>query len=194
MSGGSRRAFSILALVVFFALVSSVVVFAAHFLWRGSSRTLFSVQEQRQLVNLGRSALEEAYVEFQHHLDEGQADWFDWFTAPDAVPERTFAPATTREDLEQLAPAGGMLRFVTSDVTIRRVRTLDTHNLGGDSLGVLDLIVTVEVHRTDPAHHAQLTLVTRRTFRLAESVGPYGSAGRHVEVTPTPAGTWIEGD
>ena len=83
---------SLLLLVLVVGLIIGLTGLSYHTLWRGSSRTLYSVQEHRQLINLARSALDEAYYVIQARLDHGQADWFGWLTRSAAVPPRTHDP------------------------------------------------------------------------------------------------------
>src|SRR6266852_4862129 len=109
-----RHGLGALAAVLFFALAACVIVLAYHTLWRGSSRTLFSIQENRQLINLGRSALAEGYYELQRSLDQGQARWFDWFTSGSAVPDRTFVPVRTRENADIMSGGGQVLEYSAS--------------------------------------------------------------------------------
>jgi hypothetical protein len=193
MCAGARRGVSVLAIVVMLAVISGVVVMAYHSLWRGTSRTMFSVQEHRQLMNLARSSLAEAYYELQRSLDQSSAEWFDWCTSPEAVPEKTFEPDVTRQEAGFMTADVEALRYTTQRVTLARVKRLD-ESAGGGEMGVLDMRVVVEVRRRSPAHHAVRTMAERRNFWLADDLGPYSGAGRHVEVSPTPAATVIEGD
>jgi hypothetical protein len=188
----SRDGLGVLAAVMFFALAGSVIVLAYHTLWRGSSRTLFSVQENRQLLNLGRSALAEGYYELQRSLDNRDARWFDWFTASRGASDRTFAPVRTRENAEVMSGGGQTLQYAASDVTLVRVKGLPLSQIGVGKLGVIDLRVVVTVKRLSPRHEATLTMIERRTFSFQDDFGPYGTGGRHIELSPTPAGTVIE--
>jgi hypothetical protein len=190
----ARTGASVLVIVILFAVIAGVMVFAYHQLWRGSSRTLFSAQELRVMTNLGRSSLSETYYELQKELDHGGEEWFDWCTAIGSPPPRTFVPAMTRENADVMSPEGGVLRYTTGDVEVRRVARLDLQLAGSGHMGVIDLVVEVAVNRDAPKHAAKLVLAERRNFWFADQLGPYGAGGRHIEVLPTPVGTWIEGD
>lgn len=188
----NRDGLGILGAVLFFALAASVVVLAYHSLWLGSSRTLFSVQEHRELINLARSALAEGYYELQRSLDQGEGRWFDWFTTSGIASDRAFVPVRTRENAQVMAGSGQALDYHASDVTLARIQGLDLRDLTTGRLGVVDLRVVVQVKRSVPRHQATLTMVERRTFSFEDSFGPFGSGGRHIALSPTPAGTFIE--
>lgn len=202
-----RRGIGALAVVLMFGAIASVMVISWNALWRGSSRTLFSVQEHRQLVQLARSSLAEAYFRLQRALDEqkplkpgaeapGGPDAFEWCVGADA-------PAPARVRPEEAARAASMinpdalfnpaaLRYGVADVEITRLRACPAADDG--TIGVLDMKVVVTVDRATPGHHARLAMVHRHTFRLADDVGPHAGAGRHVDVCPTPSATVIDAD
>lgn len=190
----NRRGMSILAIVLLLGVIASILVFAYHSMWRGSSRTLFSVQEQRELVNLGRSALSEAYYEVQHSMDEGTAEWVDWCIALAVDEPRPFVPQMTLENAGLMAPDPRFLRYEASDIAIHRVRGLTLEEANNGQMGLLDLHVTVSVRRESPRHEAKLSMLARHTFRFAMSHGPYGAGGRHIQVSQTPVATWIEAE
>lgn len=186
-----RAGASILAVVMFCSAVIWVSVAAYHFLWRGSSRTLYSVQEHRELINLARSALAEAYFKLQIDLDLSARKWFDWCTTKRKLPVELFDPSRTRTNAESMSPAGAARVYTASDVTMERVVGLDRSSDGGQ-MGIVDFKVTVSVARSAPNHQASLTLTERRYFWLADNLGTFGAGGRHVEVSPTPAMTKVE--
>jgi hypothetical protein len=196
----------VLAVVVVFGAIASVVVMTTHSLWRGSSRTLFSVQEHRQLINLARSALAEAHYMVQKSLDEcssladtesrypdRKTHTFDWCTSRGDVGKMAVGPEHTMREALYVNPGSlfnpDALSYTVSEVGLSRVRALDPDD--GSAMGILDMTVIVRVNRTAPAHHAELTMTQRHEFRLADDLGPFASAGRHIEVSPTPAGTVI---
>jgi hypothetical protein len=189
-----RGGLGILAAVLVFTFAASVVVLGYHTLWRQSSRSLFSIQENRQLVNLGRSALSEGYYELQKSLDQGQARWFDWCTAGAAAADRIFVPARTRENAAAMSAPGGALEYACSDVTVTRVKRLGMREVAQGLVGVMDLRVVVRVRRTAPFHEHELTMLERRNFRFEDDHGPFGLGGRHVVISPTPAATVLESE
>lgn len=188
----ARRGLSLLVLVLFSGVIASVFVFAYHFLWRGSSRTLFSVHEQRELVNLGRSALGEAYYELQHAMDESGEEWVDWCIADEPPADRTFEPAMTIENAAQMTNDPQLLAYTAGTIAIRRVRGLTIEEAESGGMGLVDLEVTVSVKRDAPRHEARLFMVARHAFRFAQNHGPYANGGRHVALTATPVATWME--
>jgi hypothetical protein len=184
-----RTGATVLTITIVLASMLAVGVFAYHFLWRGSSKTLFSVQENRELINLARSAIAEAYFRVQVDLDGSKSSWFDWCTLAIANP-RTFVPQRTRDNATSVMSASQTVKYTTSDVTLERVVRLSPASMGTDQ-GIIDLKVTVTVDRSSPKHHATLTMVERRNFRLAANIGPFAAGGRHVVISPTPAMTSI---
>jgi hypothetical protein len=188
-----RRGSTILLSVLFFALAAAVVVIAYHTLWRTSSRTLFSVQENRLLVNLGRSALAEGYYELQRSLDQGRAHWFDWFTGRGAAADRSFVPARTRENAVAMS-SPDFLEYTTGDVSIKRTVGLPLRDAVEGKQGVIDLTVRVRVRRAAPVHEAELTMSERRSFWFADDHGPFAGGGRHIALSATPAASFIEED
>lgn len=183
---------TVLVLVLFTGIVMSVLVFAIHFLWRGSSRTLFSVQEQRELTNLARSAIADVYYELQKAMDESGEEWVDWCIAEGEVPQRTCSPVMTRDNAEQMTTDPTFLQFTAGDVTIRRVQGLSPERAREGAMGLVDLEVVVGVRRRDPRHEARLYLVCRHAFRFAPNQGPFARGGQHVALSPTPVATWME--
>lgn len=184
-----RQGLSVLTVVLFIGVVLAGTVLATHSLWRGSSRTLFSVQEHRQLISLARSCLAEAYFELQSSLDHSRADWFDWCTDRQQPLTRSFIPKVCRENAVLMTTNAQFLAYSASDVTIERSMGVDPRGGPDKEQGMLDLKVTVKIVRASPRHEASLTMIERRNFWLADNLGPFGSAGRHVELSPTPAAT-----
>lgn len=183
-----RTGATVLTITIVLASILSIGVFAYHFLWRGSSKTLFSVQENRELLNLARSALAEAYFRLQVDLDSSRQIWFDWCTLAVANP-RTFTPQRTKDNATNAMSANQIVKYSTGDVTMERIVRLTPESMGTDQ-GIIDLKVTVSVERTSPKHFAKLTMIERRNFRLADS-GPFAGGGRRIVVSPTPAMTSI---
>ena len=187
-----RAGATVLVVVLLLGAVASVLVFATHFLWRNSSRTLFSVQEQRELVNLARSSVSEAYFELQRAMDSSTADWVDWCIARETPEARQFEPAMTRENAALMSPDQSFLSYTCQPIQIRRVQGMSPEEAEEGRLGLIDMEVEVAVRRESPRHEARLHLIARHSFRLAMSSGPYGSGGRHISITPTPVATWLE--
>ena len=187
----TRRGASLLAMVLVFSAAASVVVLGYHTLWRGSSRTLFSVEERRQLVNLGRSALAEAYYEMQHSLDESRVGWQDWFTSAAVPADRTLPPKETRANAAVMSLDAAALEYSATDVSVNRVQRLEVTNSDAPP-GILDMRVRVTVRRRFPLHEATLQMVERRTFRFEPASGPFAFAGRTVVLSPTPVATLLE--
>ena len=182
---------TVLVAVLLLSVIAVGVAVAAHTMWRGSSRTLFSVQENRLMGNLGRSALTETYFELQRSLDSSRAVWLDWFTGAESAPV-THLPRVTRDNAALLPLDPAALSYTAGEVTIRRVVGLDREAASEGQMGLVDISLTVEVNRAAPKHRARITMSERRTWWLVDQLGPYGSAGRHVELSATPVGTWIE--
>lgn len=186
-----RRGLGLLGLVLVFAAAAGVVVFAQHAMVRSSSRTLFSLQERRQLETLARSSLAEAVFAVQASLDAGLPFWSDWLRDAAAPVQRTVAPSLTRDlsgDIPQLA---GQLEYIVSDVALTRRREIVSGKREGvRPLGILDLEVSITVKRASPYHSATLHLAERRWVRLAGDLGPFATAGKHLEVGSTPILSW----
>ena len=183
---------TVLSAVLVLGSAIGVVATSVHVLWRGSSRTLFSVQEHRELVNLGRSALAEAVFKLQTSLDQSHVEWFDWFTAAGEPAAREFAPEFTLANASQMTSGGSNLAYRATGVTLKRRIGIDIESRNDSAVGIVDLEVTVSVQRQSPRHQARFTVVERRSFRLVDSVGPFNGAGKMIEITPTPVGTWIQ--
>lgn len=185
-----RRGSGILGPVLAVSLAAGLIVLAVHGLWMNSSRTLFSVQEQRQLAALGRSAIDEAAFLVQCDLDRGDGEeQLRLGTAPAA---RVVVPVQTRANAEDLALAAG-LAYTVGDVTVTRARPPAAGPRGGPRApGLVDFSVKVTVVRQSPRHEATLVVGERRTVRLADDLGPYAFAGKHLEIAATAAGRWLE--
>ena len=182
----ARRGQALVTLVLISAAVVGVAVSAGHWLERSSQRTLFTLQESRELANLGRSALAEAHHQLHGELARRTARWVDWcLTRGTAQPRPLAVPAA--HDVATALSTPNYLTYTTSDVRVRRVRSLaDGHGLG-------ELELTVHVSVTRAAHHAELDLVERRGFWLAMPFAGGRAGGRLVELTASPLATLIEG-
>jgi hypothetical protein len=145
-----------------------------------------AVREQRKLVNLARSALADAYFELQRNFDVHKARWQDWFSIPAIGAERVVEPVSTREALR--AGQEEALHYEVGDVQVVRVRPIP-ENAG---FGLVDLKVTVRARARPPDREAVLTLVERHTLWFADNYGPIQTAGRVIEMSPTPAATQID--
>jgi len=188
-----RDGVSVLAIVLVLAAIAMILVVASSDLWRGSSRTLFSVQETRELVNLARSTLSEAYYLVQVKLDRAEPEWFDWCIKKRAVPARPVDTPLSHQNASAMTESPEALRYEVGDVTATRVRGVHLYSPPGE-LGIVDLKVTVRVIRASPHHEATLTMTQRHDFHLAENAGPHAGVGRHLELSQTPAATQIEED
>jgi hypothetical protein len=189
----------VLTVVMVIALVVGVAAFAYHDLWRGSARTLFSVQEHRELLNLGRSALSEAYFRLQGDLDRSKQEWFVWCTRRQA-PVMSFDPKRTIAAAKNMSADPTALAYTIEDagqgserVKLERVIGVRA-DASGDEMGIVDLTVALKVRRSTTSHVANLTMTERRNFWLADDTGPFGGGGRHVELSPTPVMTSIGGE
>lgn len=189
-----RRGFGILAPVIALAVAAGVIVLAIHSLWRGSSRTLFSVQEQRQLASVARSAIEEACFRLQSDLDWGDRTDEAWFRDPAARSALNLAPERTRDALDDLKlVSSDGVTYAVSDVTVTRVRPLAPAARGAvRAPGIVDFGVTVTVKRGAPRHEATLTVTDRRAVRMADDHGPFAFAGKHVEISASSAARRVE--
>lgn len=187
-----RRAFGILAPVTAVALAAALIVLGVHGLWMGSTRTLFSLQEQRQLTALGRCALDEACFLLQCDLDRSDGTAENFVRLPAAPRPLALAPVVTRANAEDLALAPGLV-YSVSDVTVTRARPPLPGPRGGPrEPGLIDFQVTVSVLRASPRHAATLLIGERRTVRLADELGPFAFAGKHLELSSSAVGRWLE--
>lgn len=190
-----RRGAVVLTAVMVLAVIAGITAFAYQSLWRGSARTLFCVQEHRELLNLGRSALAEAYFIVQKSFDVADRSWMDWCTSPLPVEERKFKPAQTILQAPRMAADANALQYSVVDevATLTRVVPL-SRTSPGDALGIVDLKVTVMVKRAATSHEAKLTMTERRSFWLANNEPPYGTGGRRPALSKTPVMTAIGED
>lgn len=187
-----RDGFGILAVAIALAFGAMLMAMAAHTLWRGSSKNLFSVQENRVLSNLGRSAISEAVYKIQTQLEQGSSAWIDWCTTPAPAKERTFEPKWTREYARQMTSDPRFLEYRASAVTVRRLAGVSLAAGLSGRLGVLDFVVTCDVVRASPRHASTVTLTERRAFYFSDAETPFRSAGRHIELLATPVATFLE--
>ena len=184
--------FSILVLVLLLCLLGSVLSLAYSDLWRGESRTLYGVHEHRQLVNLARSSLAEASHILQTALDEGRAHWVDLFLYHDRPSGNPIGPGVTRANALLMSGSRGAISYSSSDVEVQLVRPVDVHEGGTNVHGVVDLLVTVEVKRTNVRHEAKLSLTCRHAYWFSDDPGPFRYAGRRIVISPTPFASWFE--
>lgn len=184
----ARHGLSLVAMVTVFCALLAILVMAYQNLWRGTSRNLFSIQEDRELINLARSALAEAQYLLQDDLDSSKQKWFDWFTTPYAAPEEQFSPALTQNNANAMTSNPEFLAYTAENVKLRRIVGVSPDG-AGNAQGIIELEVTVKVVRQAPLHQAALTLMERRYFWLADAHGPFEFGGRRVEVSPTPVAT-----
>lgn len=187
----ATRGLSLVAMVTVFCALLAVLVLAYQNLWRSSSRTLFSIQEDRELMNLARSCLAEAHYLLQDDLDSSKAKWFDWCTSPYPVAEEQFVPALSQNNAGAMTSNPDFLSYTADNVKIRRVQGVSLDNVG-PTQGIIEMEVSVHVVRAAPKHAANLTLLERRYFWLADDHGPFEIGGRRVEVSPTPVATALK--
>lgn len=192
-----RRGISVLTVVLFFGLVIGVIVFAMHSLWQGSSRTMFSVQEHRELVGLSRSALAETYFGLQVELDtQGAGELFHWFTRKDDPTPRHPEPTKSQQyarDMTGFPGEGeGNMQFSVEPVEVVRVRSVPEGVERYRTQGIVDLRVTVKVHRTRPKHEATLRMIERRNFRVRPKPTSPWLTIEMVDISTTPLATWID--
>lgn len=184
----SRRGLSLIAMVTVFCALLAVLVMAYQTLWRGTSRNLFSIQEDRELINLARSSLAEALYLLQDDLDSSKQKWFDWCTTPYPAPEEQFTPALTQNNATAMSTNPEFLAYTSENVKVRRIQGVSADG-AGTAQGIIEMEVSVKVIRQSPRHEASLTLMERRYFWLADAHGPFEFGGRRVEVSPTPVAT-----
>jgi len=192
-----RKGMSVLTVVLLFALIIGVLVFAMHSLWQGSSRTMFSVQEHRQLINLARSCLSEAFFELQLDLDTaGRAEVHNWFTSGSEVASRSIQPAKTREFATAMTSVPGTnpgnLQFTVDTIKVRRTKGLPPGFARYTTQGVIDFEVGVTVTRLRPKHEAHLKMIERRNFSLLRVPRTRYLYAPKVVISATPLATWIE--
>jgi hypothetical protein len=200
-----RRGFGVLGPVIALAFVAGLIVLAVHTLWRGSSRTLFSVQEHRQLLGIARSAIEETVYTLQAELDGGATELERWMRRADQQPGelvyRTFKNDIATANL----PLSNGLSYriegrvrPLGEVTVRRLRAVGPPTRGTPrELGLIQLEARVMVERRTPKHEEYLLLRDHRTVRLADDLGPWHAAGKHYEISGTTVGrevdAWVPG-
>lgn len=188
-----RRGFGLLALIAVLGAAAFVVVLAYHSLSRGSARTLFSIQERRELDALARSALEEAAFVVQSALEQGNPAWENWCRTPLDVAVRTITPEKAREIAQNMTLDPSALAYSAGPVTVaRRAPIRDARPGRPPEMGVIELQVVVEVRRDAPRHAAQLKVTEWRWMRMADDLGPFAFAGKHVEVSSEPVGRRLE--
>jgi hypothetical protein len=187
-----RRGFSVLAAVCMLAFAAGLVVMAYHTLWRGSSRTLFSIQEHRELANVCRSALCEAVYQAQIALEQGAPDWVDWCSLPVDVPVKTFQADVTAAHADNMTTEGTLVRYAIGTLAARRVKGLSEGAGMRGQLGLVDFSVRARVSRTSPTHTAIIKMTERRAFWFSDETTPFSRAGRHVEMLTTPVATFVE--
>lgn len=188
----NRRGVSVLMIVVALSLAIGLIVMAVHQLWRGSSRSLFAVQEHRELVNFCHSAASEALWIVEAQLEQGASKWVDWCATVIDVQPREQKVDETHKYVSQLTPEGSNLTYTISAVTLKRVKGLPSAEGLSGGLGILDFEVTAEAHRATPVHHAKVKMTRRHAFWFSDSLTPFSQGGRHIEILPTPVSTWLE--
>lgn len=188
----SRRGMSVLLVVCALAFAIGLVSLATHSLWRGSSRSLFGVQEHRELVNLCHSAIAETIFDVQTKLEQGASHWVDWCTTLAKVSERKVEPKVTREYCKVMLGERSALAYNILDVTLTRLAGLSEGEGLGGRLGVIEIAVTVDVSRTQPTHSARVTMIQRRAFWFSDSQTAFSKQGRHIEILRTPLATFLE--
>lgn len=136
MRRAGRHGAVVLTAVMVCALVVGIVAFAYHMLWRGSARTVFAVQEHRELRNLGRSALAEVYFTVQQELEESRGTWLFWCMASAPAPDVDRPPTRTIDAAAQMSADPDALRYEIKggNVTLERVVPL-TRTSSGDQMG-----------------------------------------------------------
>lgn len=188
-----RRGMSVLLVVCTLAFAIGLVAMATHSLWRGSSKSLFGVQEHRELVNLCHSAIAETVFDVQAKLEQGASLWVDWCTSMDQVELRKFEPVTTRDFSRNMLGEGSALTYTISDVSLTRVTGLSMNEGLGGQLGVVDIAVSVDVGRTRPTHSARVRMIQRRAFWFSDGATAFNkNQQRHVEILGTPLATFLE--
>lgn len=188
-----RRAFGTLGAVIVLCFAAGLIVMAYHTLWRGSSRSLYSVQEHRQLVNLCRSGVAEAAYKLQTQVEQGSSEWIDWCTSVQAtVRDRVVVPKFTREFAAAMSNDPRFLAYSLTDVTVARRQGLTLFGGMSGGTGVVDFTVSALVERRAPSHRARLTLTERRVFSFSDAASPFSGAGRHIDFFATPAATFLE--
>lgn len=189
---GNRRAFGVLGAVVVLAFAAGLMVMAFHSLWRSSSRNLYSLQEHRQLLSIGRSATAEAMFYLQTRLDQGQAEWIDWCTLSLTADDRTIPLDHNRPFVEGMTQDPKYHQYTVTDVSAHRIAELPLGAGMSGRVGAIDFIVTATVERHAPSHFAKLKLTERHAFWFSDAPTPFPNAGRHVAILPTPAATFLE--
>lgn len=189
----TRRGFGALGAVIVLCFAAGLIVMAYHTLWRGSSRSLYSVQEHRQLVNLCRSGVAEAAYKLQTQVEQGSSEWIDWCTSVQpTVKDRAVAPKFTREFSATMTNDERFLSYSITEVALARVHGLTLFGGMSGGTGVVDFTISASVERRAPSHRAKLTLTERRVFSFSDAATPFAGAGRHIEFFATPAATFLE--
>lgn len=189
-----RRGFGVLATVAVLAFAAGLIVLAYHSLWRSSSRNLFSVQEDRMLMNVCRSAIAEAMFRVQTQLEQGSSKWFDFCTQDGAVSDEPQPVELTSAHVDGMAADPRFIKYTVTPVLVRRVQGLSQSSGLAGFVGAVDFTVTATVERSAPAHSANLTLTQRHAFWFSDAPTPFANANRHIEIVPTPAASFTKVD
>lgn len=181
-----------LALVCVLLFAAGLIVMAFQTLSRTTSRTLYSVQEHRQLVNLCRSAVSEAVYKIQARLEQGDGVWIGWCTSPSDVRPRDHDPTYSRQYTSGITNDPSFLEYKLEKVALRRIQGVPRMPGMSGQVGAIDFVVQASVRRTAPAHSAKLIYTERHGFWFSDAPTPFASEGRHIEILPTPAATFME--
>jgi hypothetical protein len=185
-----RRGFSVLMAVCLLLSAAGIAVMAFHTQWRGSSRTLHSVQEHRTLINLARSAANEALYRLQVDLDQGKAAWIEWATRGKA--DKPFDASTTIKYAQGMTADPSFLSYTVEGVTLKRIRGATKAGGLSGHLGELSIEVDVKMFRASPRHSSALKLTSRHSYWFSDSPTPFSKGGRHIEVLPNPIAQVVE--
>lgn len=170
---------------------AGIAVMAFHAQWRGSSRTLYSVQEHRTLINVARSAANEALYRMQVNLDQGSAVWIAWCTGNKAS-DKTFEALTTIEYAKNMTSDPAFLSYTVESVNLKRIRGMVLAGGLSGQLGEIDIVVETRMLRAAPRHASAIKLTSRHAFWFSDSPTPFSRGGRHIEILPNPLATVVE--
>ena len=188
----NRRGISVLVVVLALTFAIGLIALAVHGLWRNSSRGLFGIEEQRELVNLCHSSIAEALWSMETKVEQGQSMYVDWCTTPATVPDLTEDLPVTQSYLASPSFEGANLTYKVTGVTLTRIEGAPLAAGSSGKLGVIDFIVTAEANRLSPPHRAIIRMTRRHAFWFSDGLTPFTKGGRHIEILPTPVATFLE--
>lgn len=205
MRAGGRGGVGILAIVLVVLLLMVIIAFTSAFGRSSTSRTVLRITDIRSAFECGESALAEAVVILRENLDSGRttpecAD--DWRSVIAQALEAPTAAFATRKIVPRRTRTTFQLPHLSSNVGDVSVHLVEVQTpeaqpggLTPPPQGVLEMSVTVEVHRM--TSRVRKTVRQRRCFFLSwpgelPGSGDAGSPTTQVTLVANPLGTVVE--